>query len=470
MTNYIYPAYPILMVDDEDNFLLSVELTLNSNGITNIVSVNDSRKVIKFLNDNKVSLILLDINMPFISGNELLPELIELLPEIPIIIVSAINDIENAVNSIKNGAFNYILKPVDDARLITTIKAGLDLSDAKLQNSKLKEYLLNDKLEKPENFSEIITKSESMRSIFKYIEAISKTNLPVLITGETGTGKELIANAIHKSSGKTGNIVAINVAGVDDNLFSDTLFGHKKGAFTGAESDRKGMITQAENGTLFLDEIGDLSIESQVKLLRLLQQGQYYPLGSDVAKFSNCRIIVATLKDIDILKNSSSFRKDLYYRLQAHSIKIPPLRERKEDIPLLVNHFIEKAVLEFGKNKPFIPKELFIILSNYNFPGNVRELEGIIYDLISTSSTNTVSLKSLKEKLFDDNFDFNNSETSNYNSELVTFSPHAIPTIKEIENILIDEALIRTNGNQSIAAELLGISRRALNNRLQRRK
>ncbi|MDZ7767137.1 MAG: sigma 54-interacting transcriptional regulator [Melioribacteraceae bacterium] len=215
------------------------------------------------------------------------------------------------------------------------------------------------------------------------MEAIAKTNLPVLITGETGTGKELIANAIHKVSGRKGELVPVNVAGVDDNLFSDTLFGHKKGAFTGAEIERKGLIERAEDGTLFLDEIGDLNIESQVKLLRLLQEGQFYPLGSDIAKLSNARIIVATNRSIKSLQSSNTFREDLYYRLRSHHINIPPLRERKKDIPYLIDFFLIRAAKELGKTKPRPPKELYTLLSNYHFPGNIRELEGIIYDAVS---------------------------------------------------------------------------------------
>ena len=466
----LYPSNPVLIVDDEEQFLLSVELTLSANGINNLQTISDSRKVMQLLSEKEFSLVMLDINMPHITGLELLPKIVEKHPEIPVIIITAINDVDNAVFCIKEGAFNYILKPVDNTRLVTTIRSGLNLRDVTSENVRLKKYLLKDELEYPETFSHIITQSPAMRAIFKYIEAIARTQLPVLITGETGAGKELIAKAIHDISKRTGKLVPVNVAGVDDTLFSDTLFGHKKGAFTSAEKERQGLIEQAEKGSLFLDEIGDLSIESQVKLLRLLQDGKYFPLGSDMAKLSDARIICATHRDIETMKDNNSFRKDLYYRLQAHHIHIPPLRERKKDLPLLIDHFLEKAAAQLNKNKPTAPKELKTLLSNYSFPGNIRELEGIIFDAVSVYKSGILSLDSIKEKVFGKLTSTENGVSSSSNSEElgISFADH-LPTLKESEDLLIKEALKRADGNQTIAAQLLGISRRALNNRIQRK-
>ncbi|PKL89606.1 MAG: two-component system response regulator [Ignavibacteriae bacterium HGW-Ignavibacteriae-2] len=466
----LYPSNPVLIVDDEEQFLLSVELTLSANGINNLQTISDSRKVMQLLSEKEFSLVMLDINMPNITGLELLPKIVEKHPEIPVIIITAINDVDNAVFCIKEGAFNYILKPVDNTRLVTTIRSGLNLRDVTSENVRLKKYLLKDELEYPETFSHIITQSPAMRAIFKYIEAIARTQLPVLITGETGAGKELIAKAIHDISKRTGKLVPVNVAGVDDTLFSDTLFGHKKGAFTSAEKERQGLIEQAEKGSLFLDEIGDLSIESQVKLLRLLQDGKYFPLGSDMAKLSDARIICATHRDIETMKDNNSFRKDLYYRLQAHHIHIPPLRERKKDLPLLIDHFLEKAAAQLNKNKPTAPKELKTLLSNYSFPGNIRELEGIIFDAVSVYKSGILSLDSIKEKVFGKLTSTENGVSSSSNSEElgISFADH-LPTLKESEDLLIKEALKRADGNQTIAAQLLGISRRALNNRIQRK-
>jgi DNA-binding NtrC family response regulator len=463
----MFPEDPVLIVDDEDHFLLSVELALSAEGINNIHTCNDSRKVHKLLKENSFSLIMLDINMPNISGLDLLPQIVDSYPEIPVVIISAIKDVDRAVECMKMGAFDYILKPVDENRLVTTCRRGLDLTAIKHENKMLKEYLLRGRLQFPTAFEHIVTKSDAMRSIFKYIEAIAKTPLPILITGETGVGKELIATAIHTISNKPGELVAVNVAGVDDTLFSDTLFGHKKGAFTGAETERKGFIEQAEQGTLFLDEIGDLSMESQVKLLRLLQDHKYYPLGSDMAKLSDARVIVATNKDIERMKRDNQFRPDLYYRLMTHHVKIPPLRDRKEDIPVLVNHFLAKAAQVLNKKTPTPPKELYTLLSNYNFPGNIREMESLLFEAVSLHQSGMLSLNAIRDKI-----SLNDGPQSLHNpaeeeEELISFTEN-LPTLQEAELILIAEALKRANGNQRIAADLLGISRTALNNRLRR--
>ncbi|MCW8850997.1 MAG: sigma-54 dependent transcriptional regulator, partial [Melioribacteraceae bacterium] len=423
--------------------------------------------------NKEYSLIALDINMPNISGKDLLPKILENFPEMPVIMITAINDVENAVECMRLGSFDYLVKPVDDERLVTAIKRGLYFASVWNENLRLKETLFKDKLEHPEVFADIITNSSKMHSLFKYIEAIAKTNLPILITGETGVGKELIATAIHKISGRTGELVPVNVAGVDDNLFSDTLFGHKKGAYTGAEKERRGLIEQAENGTLFLDEIGDLSIESQVKLLRLLQENKYYPLGSDVAKLSDSRIIVATHKDLDKMKNDNSFRKDLYYRLKAHHVHVPPLKERKEDIPILISHFLNTASETLNKKRPATPKELYTLLTNYTFPGNIRELEGIIFDAVSRHSAGVLSIENIRKKTIGTEEDLSNNKSSNDQyenfSESLIFTSQ-FPTFKSAEILLIKEALKRSDNNQTIAAQLLGITRRALNNRIQRLK
>ena len=472
MKTILNPIKPILLVDDEKHFLSTAELILNSNRLTNVETCFESSKVLSLLKTKEYSLVALDINMPNISGKDLLPKIIENFPEMPVIMITAINDVEKAVECMKLGAFDYLVKPVDDERLISSIKRGLYFASVWNENIRLKETLFKDKLEQPEVFSDIITNSTKMLSIFKYIEAISKTNLPILVTGETGVGKELIAKAIHQLSERLGELVPVNVAGVDDNLFSDTLFGHRKGAYTGAEKERKGLIEQAENGTLFLDEIGDLSIESQVKLLRLLQDGKYYPLGSDVAKLSDARIIVATHKDLDKMKNEDSFRKDLYYRLKAHHVHIPPLKERKEDIPILISHFLNTASESLNKKRPASPKELYTILSNYSFPGNVRELEGIIFDAVSRHTSGVLSIENIRKKTIGSEVDIVNNNSGNNNenySESLIFTSQ-FPSFKTAEILMIKEALKRSDNNQTIAAQLLGITRRALNNRIQRLK
>lgn len=470
MNEPLNPKNPVLLVDDEEQFLLSAGFSLNSNGFSNIIECSNSLQVMDILSKTAVSVIILDVMMPYLSGEDLLQMITQEYPNIPVIIITALNEIDLAVKCIKNFAFDYLVKPVDDSRLTTTVQKAINYFQMKTENELLKKSLLNDKLKHPEYFEEIITCSPKMYSIFKYIEAIGPTDLPILITGETGSGKELIAGAIHKLSNRTGEFVSVNIAGVDDTLFTDSLFGHNRGSFTNAITGRKGLIESAQDGTFFGDEIGDLVMESQVKLLRLIQEGQYYPIGSDVPKSSNARIILATNVDLRKQIENKIFRKDLFYRLQSHHIHIPPLRERKEDIPLLVMHFLKKAAKRLGKKTPTVPKELFTILKVYDFPGNIRELEGLITDAVSLHDGGILSIGSIRRKLkisTGQNLAFDTS--SQIADEQIIF-PERLPTLKCVETALIDEALKRADGNQSIAAEILGLSRRALNNRLQRSK
>jgi DNA-binding NtrC family response regulator len=308
-----------------------------------------------------------------------------------------------------------------------------------------------------------------MRSVFKYIESVAATSQPVLITGETGVGKELIAQAIHRLSGRQGEMVAVNAAGLDDTTFSDTLFGHKRGAFTGAERAREGLIEKATDGTLFLDEIGDLHQQSQVKLLRLLQEREYYPLGSDVPKATNARILVATNRDLLALQESGTFRADLYYRLLLHRINVPPLRERRDDIPLLVEYILQNAAEELGKPKPTPPPELFTLLSVYDFPGNIRELKALIFDAVSRHESGKLSLESFHKHIRPE-VSAELSRPADVIQELDSLyaSLQRLPSLKEAEESLIQEAMSRTDGNQTLAAMMLGITRQTLHRRLRK--
>lgn len=464
-----YPALPAFIVDDEEQFLLSVSVALSSNGITNVKECQDSRKVLEMLDKERFSVMLLDIYMPHKSGIDLLPTIVQEYPSMPVIMVTAVNDVEVAVECMKEGAFDYLVKPVDETRLITTIKRAIKFREVHEENVVLKEYLLTDKLDHPEHFGHIVTRNNTMRSIFQYIEAIGTTSLPVMVTGETGVGKELVAKAIHFVSGRKGKFVALNVAGVDDTLFSDTLFGHRKGGFTGADRDREGLIEQASAGTLFLDEIGVLSLESQVKLLRLLQEGKYYPIGSDSAKQTDARIVIATNSDIRAMQNQGKFRKDLYYRLQAHHVHVPPLRERDEDIELLVDHFLTKAARALNKKRPTPPRELYSLLRNYPFPGNIRELEGLVFDAVSRHKSGILSMESFKEKTLVNGYEESPGFDGDDRPENMEMQfPTQLPTLKAMEKLLVDEALRRADGNQTLAARFLGLTRRALNNRLSR--
>jgi DNA-binding NtrC family response regulator len=460
-----FPQSPLLVVDEEEQSVASTTMILASSGITNVSSCGDSREVLSRLAEREHSAVLLDISMPHISGRELLPRIVEEHPELPVLMLTGINEVDMAVECMRSGAFDYLVKPVEEARLVSAARRALEMWQVRRENSMLARRLLSEELDHPEAFSAIVTSSASMRAIFRYVEAIAASPFPVLVTGETGTGKELLALAIHRLSGRSGGFVPVNVAGLDDTLFSDALFGHRKGGFTGADRDRPGLIERASGGTLFLDEIGDLAAQSQIKLLRLLQEGRYYPIGSDMQKASDARIVLATNRDIHTMQEKGEFRKDLYFRLRTHHIHLPPLRKRREDIPALVDHFLSKAAESLGRNKPTPPKELRALLGTCEFPGNIRELEGMVFDAVSRHRSGVLSLDSFKEKLGDES---QGDEDQPRRQEAKIVFSDSLPSLIEAEETLIDEALRRAQGNQSVAARMLGLSRRALNNRLRR--
>ena len=465
-----FPTFKILLVDDELPFLRSLSITLERLGnMNNLILCNDSRQVMDILDSGDIGLVLLDLNMPHLSGKEILEKISCNYPQIGVIVISGINQIEQAVECMQLGAVDYFIKTTEEDRLVRGVLKAVRLIEVQQENEEIRKKLLNDSLDNPEIFKNIVTNDKAMRAIFQYLESVAKSSQPILITGESGVGKELIAQASHEVSGVKGPLISINVAGLDDTVFSDTLFGHAPGAFTNAHKVRGGMIERAENGTLFLDEIGDLSIQSQIKLLRLLQNGEYFPLGSDRPKKLKARVVVATHQNLDEKYRSGSFRKDLYYRLYTHHVQIPPLRQRKSDIPLLVNHFLEQAALTLEKKIPSYPKELITLLENYDFPGNVRQLQSMIYDALSTHKDNMLSLNSFRKKIGQVTKTSSSNGSIDPEKKRVFVASEPLPHIHEIADVLVTEAMRRANGNQSIACGLLGISQPALSKRLKKR-
>jgi two-component system nitrogen regulation response regulator GlnG len=461
---------PVLLVDDDPQVLRSASIVLRAAGLARVLAVEDSRAVMPLLAQQDVGAVILDLTIPHLSGHALLEQVASDYPDIPIILMTATNDLETAVQCMQSGAVDYLVKPVEESRLVSSVKRALETRILRAEVLSLKERLLADTPHQSEAFAEIITQSKTMFAVFRYIEAIAPSPQPVLITGETGTGKELVARALHRLSGRPGELVAVNVAGLDDAMFSDTLFGHTRGAFTGADRPRDGLITSTAEGTLFLDEIGDLAASSQVKLLRLLQDGTFYAVGADRPHQSRARIVCATNCDITQHVAAGKFRKDVYYRLRTHHIQLPPLRARTGDLSLLINHFVDKAAGELGKPVPTLPLALHQLLKTYSFPGNVRELEGLIFDAVARHEGATLSLQSFKEAIAD-NWDLTaaTQQPEEPASGLVAWSRDRLPTLKEAEDALIAEALSRADGNQGVAAGLLGVSRQALNKRLRRR-
>jgi DNA-binding NtrC family response regulator len=464
----------VLLVDDDPQFLLSSGVTLRAAGVPHVATVEDSRQVVPFLEGREAAAVVIDLTMPHLSGRELLPALKERHPELPVIVMTGRNEVEVAVECMRAGAFDYLVKPVEPARFVSSIRRALEVRSLQAEVDSLKEHFLSGELRDPSAFGEFVTRSRKMLAAFQYVEVVAPSRHPVLVTGETGTGKELVGRVLHALSGCRGELVAVNVAGLDDAMFSDTLFGHRKGAYTGADQSREGLIARAAGGTLFLDEIGDLSETSQVKLLRLIEERKYYPLGSDVPKESDARVVCATHRSIEALLSQGKFRRDLYYRLSGHKVHLPPLRERKEDIPLLVDAFLAAAAEGEGKRKPTPPPELCTLLSTYDFPGNVRELRMLVSDAVVRHRGGVLSLDSFRKAVGSREASPPPEESADADAsvpagptDLFGEMPR-LPTLKEAEEQLVAEALARARNNQGIAASLLGITRQALNKRLVR--
>ncbi len=461
---------PVLLVDDEPDLLNSVSLLLRTSGFANVVTLDDGRAVLPLLAQQEVGVVILDLAMPSVCGRDLLTQLTAQHPDVPAILLTATNDLDTAVECMRAGALDYLVKPVEENRLLSSIERALDCRASDAEAMAVKQQPLIDTPCRRDVFADIVTRDRTMDAVLRYVETVAPSPYPVLITGETGTGKELVARALHRLSGRAGEFVAVNVAGLDDTMFSDTLFGHAKGAYTGADRPREGLVAAAAEGTLFLDEIGDLTVASQVKLLRLLQDGAYLPLGMDRPRQSQARIVVATNCDVLQGVNTGTFRRDLYYRLRTHHLELPALRKRAEDLPLLVGHFVEKAARALGKPAPVVPPALHQLLKSYCFPGNVRELEAMVLDAVARQRSATLSLQSFKDAI-GGNLPLDN-RSQNAIAAVANGGgfPDQLPKFKEAEEALLTEALRRAEGNQGVAATILGITRQALNQRLMRRK
>jgi len=457
----------VLLASDGSPALEQTRLLLQDAGIRPVRALADRRAILPFLEQHNVAVVVLGVS-PGTESVELLTRICRDYPGIQVVVETASADVELAVSCMKAGAADYMVRPVESGRMIAVVEKALNEHCSHQEVSSLKEYLLNDRLEHAEAFAEIKTSCRKMRSIFQYTEVVASSPQAILITGETGVGKELFAQAIHRISRVRGQFVSINVAGLDDAMFSDTLFGHKKGAFTGADQYRDGLVSKAAMGTLFLDEIGDLNELSQVKLLRLLQEREYYPVGADLVKTSSARIVLATNVNLQERIKEGRFRRDLYYRLCTHQIHIPALRERREDIPLLLGTFIEEAARHFGRSIPAVSPDLVQALAEYDFPGNVRELQARVSDAVARHEGGMLSL---------DDFPGLSAvapQHSSAPSAAVSAGSDGIyglfgrlPTFREIEDYLIVEALKLSEGSYAVAASILGVTRQTISKRVK---
>lgn len=463
-----YPAFSVLLVDDEAAWLRSLQLMLRrTTSINNVLTCQDSRQVMDLMARHDVGLVLLDLTMPHIQGDELLARIHAEHPDALVIIITGLNTVDDAVRCLKAGAFDYFVKTWGEERLTTGILHAVRVAELERQSRRVNLGIMNQALTYPDAFADIITTNQGMHNIFHYIEAVAPSHHPVLVTGESGVGKELIARAIHKVSGAGGDFVSVNMASLNDAMLEDTLFGHARGAFTNAQQARGGLADQAADGTLFMDEIGELSPSSQAKLLRFLQEGEYYPLGSDKPKRIQARIVLATNQDLIARRKDGSFRSDLYYRLKTHHIHVPPLRERKEDIAMLARHFTEQAAREFGRRSPQISGELMLMLTRYDYPGNIRELQAMIIHAVS------MGRDSLNHDDFGDVGSLSTEAQQGLDDENALFNlfmdMEKIPSFSDVKKIMTTAALSRTGGNQTAAARILGISQPAMSKRMRKR-
>lgn len=465
-----YPRQPILIVDDDVVMLRFVKLVLQTAGYSNFEICSDGHAVQPMLENKSYSLILLDIGLPGLQGDTILEAIHELYPEMPVLMITAKDDLESAIRCMRLGAQDYLLKPFEPRRLVDGVSKALELTELKQEYRDYISRSMGESLEHPEVFSNIVTATPSMRTIFQYVETIAHSRKPVLITGASGVGKELVARSVHRMSAVPGPFVSETVAGYDDGMFSDALFGHVTGAFTGAMSARQGLVHSAESGTLFLDEIGDLSAASQVKLLRLLQEREYRAVGSDKVLRTNARFVFATNRDLVQMQHEGTFRRDLYYRIAVHHIHIPPLSERRNDVAPLLRHFVTRAAAELGIKAPAIPTELIQLLRTYAFPGNVRELEAMVFDGVAKAKGHSLSLAPFCEyiKIHAPETSSRIPETADGETKGFFTDLESLPSLAEIREELIAEAIRRAEGNQGIAARMLGLSRTALNRRLNR--
>lgn len=467
MPNFASAQSPVaLVVDDNSDFLEEIRFVIESTGFCRVVTLNDSSRVLEELEKGIYSVLFMDWVMPVVTGSDLLPVICSSYPSLPVVVMTGILDVSTAVHCMQQGALDYITKPLDANRLTSCLINALKISELTSRNRQLQEYLLGNPLESPDNFSKIITCSEKMHSLFKLTETVASSRYPVFITGETGVGKELFASAVHRASGLQGKFVSLNVAGLDTAMFDDTLFGHRRGAYTGASEAREGLISRAEGGTLFLDEIGDLSPQSQVKLLRLLQENEYYRIGSDLIQKSDARIIAASNCDFTTLLREGKFRQDLYHRLCYHHLHIPPLRERREDILPLAEHFAAVAAKKMSKKVPRLSAELQYQLCNYDFPGNIRELEISICNAVVVNGRGLLTPDDFPEMTA--NLDIVGDVSNRAGSQ---FSLHLVfpefPALEQIEQIMVNEAMKRCGGKKGDAAGLLGITRQTLRKKLE---
>ncbi|GAB7079482.1 sigma-54-dependent transcriptional regulator [Megalodesulfovibrio paquesii] len=449
----------ILCLDDEPNYLLVLEAMLSDAGYS-VTALSDPETALAYLDESDVDVIITDMKMPKMTGQDVLEHAKKNHPHIPVMIMTAFGSIEGAVEAMKIGAFDYITKPFSNEELLLSVSKAMKMSAAQRQYR-----ILQESLEERYGLHQIIGRSKPMRDVLAMVDRAAPSRSTVLITGESGTGKELVAKAIHFSSPRQKNpFISVNCMALNPGVLESELFGHEKGSFTGAVARKRGRFELADTGTLFLDEIGELSLETQVKLLRVLQERTFERVGGSEPIEVDIRIVAATNKDLLESVKQGTFREDLYYRLNVVQIHLPPLRERREDIPLLVAHFIKKYA-EFNRMPvKAVTPDTMEYLSAYEWPGNIRQLENVVERCMVLATGETVGVEDLPPELKDEESQFKSAV------DLLPARLDLADTLEKIEAALIRRALIRNDFVQTKASDALGISKSLMQYKLKKYK
>lgn len=440
----------VLVVDDEENIRLVLRTLLKRHGYEVEVASN-GEEALKQVDSFGPDFVLTDVRMPKMGGLDLLSTLRAKQSDATVIVMSAYGNVEAALEAIKAGAYDYVQKPFKNDEVVLALRKAEEREALRRENKALREEIRKDF-----RFEELLAKSAPMQEIFRTVAKVADYKTTVLISGESGVGKELVARAVHGRSSRSarGKFVAVNCGAIPENLLESELFGHKRGAFTDASSDRRGLFEEADGGTLFLDEVGELSMPLQVKLLRVLQDDLIRRLGDNRDIKVDTRIVAATHRDLVAETKANRFREDLYYRLNVLPIKVPPLRDRREDIPLLIDHFLARNNSRLGTSIRGIDAEARRLLLDYAWPGNVRELENTIERAMVLADGETISANDLPERIRESN--------DPIKMQLASGELSVKKTSRIIEEVLIRRALQKTKGNRTRAAQVLEISHRAL--------
>jgi DNA-binding NtrC family response regulator len=438
----------LLIVDDEKNIREGLEKALSLDGY-DVLLASDGQEAMEKLEDGEIDLVITDLKMPILSGEEFLKNALERYPNLPIIILTAFGTIENAVEAMRNGAYDFITKPLNIDKLSLIVKRALENSLLKRQNRELLSQL-----RKKYSFENIIGKSAVMKKVFETIELVAPSRANVLVTGESGTGKEMIADAIHHNSPRRDKpYVKVHCAALPETLLESELFGHEKGAFTGAIARKRGRFELANLGTIFLDEIGEISLQTQVKLLRVIQEREFERVGGEERIKVDVRIVSASNKNLKEEIDKGNFREDLFYRLNVVSIHVPPLRDRPDDIPLMVHKFIEEFSKDNNKEIEGITNGALQALMSYKWPGNVRELRNVIESIVVLTKSKVITEGDLPSYVLS-------------KDEKLSLKLPAGMSLADVEKHLILFTLENTGGNKTKASEILKIGRKTLHRKL----